>query len=261
MSEANTQTYSFDAVIFDVDGVITKTAVVHAASWKTMFDEYLRLREKRDNEPFNEFIYENDYLTYVDGKPRYKGVQSFLESRGIDLEFGDPDDQPDVETVCGLGNRKNVTFTKVLKDEGVGVYQSTVDLVHDLKAKGIRIGVASSSKNCQYILQIAKLEDLFETRVDGVVSAELGLNGKPEGDIFVKAAENVEAQPARSIVVEDAVSGVQAGVNGGFGLVIGVARENNEEDLKTNGADIVVTDFKGVTTNTIEQWFKQKQNR
>jgi len=260
MSEANTQTYSFDAVIFDVDGVITKTAVVHAASWKTMFDEYLRLREKRDNEPFREFTYENDYLTYVDGKPRYKGVQSFLESRGINIDFGGSDDQPDVETVCGLGNRKNVTFTKVLKDEGVGVYQSTVDLVRDLKAKGIRIGVASSSKNCQYILQMAKLEDLFETRVDGVVSAELGLNGKPEGDIFVKAAENIEAQPARAIVVEDAVSGVQAGVNGGFGLVIGVARENNEEDLKINGADIVVTDFKGVTTNTIEQWFKQKHN-
>jgi len=260
MGEANTQTYSFDAVIFDVDGVITKTAVVHAASWKTMFDEYLRLREKRDNEPFLEFTYKNDYLTYVDGKPRYKGVQSFLESRGINIDFGGSDDQPDVETVCGLGNRKNVTFTKVLKDEGVGVYQSTVDLVRDLKAKGIRIGVASSSKNCQYILQIAKLEDLFETRVDGVVSAELGLNGKPEGDIFVKAAENIEAQPARAIVVEDAVSGVQAGVNGGFGLVIGVARENNEEDLKINGADIVVTDFKGVTTNTIEQWFKQKHN-
>ena len=260
MGSANDKSFSFDAVIFDVDGVITKTAVVHAESWKFMFDEYLRLREERNGEPFREFTYENDYLTYVDGKPRYKGVQSFLESRGINIDFGGSDDQPDVETVCGLGNRKNVTFTKVLKDEGVGVYQSTVDLVRDLKAKGIRIGVASSSKNCQYILQIAKLEDLFETRVDGVVSAELGLNGKPEGDIFVKAAENIEAQPARAIVVEDAVSGVQAGVNGGFGLVIGVARENNEEDLKINGADIVVTDFKGVTTNTIEQWFKQKHN-
>jgi len=261
MSGANTQIYSFDAVIFDVDGVITKTAVVHAASWKAMFDEYLRLREKRDDEPFHDFTYENDYLTYVDGKPRYKGVQSFLESRGINIEFGDVKDQPDAETVCGLGNRKNVKFTKVLKEKGVEVYQPTVDLIHDLKDKGIRIGAASSSKNCQYILQMAKLEDLFETRVDGVVSAKLGLKGKPEGDIFVKAAENIEAKPARSIVIEDAVSGVQAGVNGGFGLVIGVARENNEEDLKTNGADIVVTDFKGVTTNTIEQWFNQKQSR
>ena len=260
MSSANTKSLSFDAVIFDVDGVITKTALVHAASWKAMFDEYLHLREDRNGEPFREFTYENDYLTYVDGKPRYKGVQSFLESREINIEFGDAGDQPDVETVCGLGNKKNVTFTKVLKEKGVEIYQSTVDLIHDLKANGIRIGVASSSKNCQYILQTAKLEDLFETRIDGVVSEELGLNGKPEGDIFVKAVENIEAQPARSIVVEDAVSGVKAGVNGGFGLVIGVARENNEKDLKSNGADIVVTDFKGVTTEVVEKWFHQKNN-
>jgi len=245
---------------FDVDGVITKTAIVHAASWKNMFDEYLRLREERDGEPFREFTYENDYLTYVDGKPRYKGVQSFLESRKINIEFGDAEDQPNAETVCGLGNRKNVAFTKALKEKGVEVYQSTVDLIRDLKGNGIRIGAASSSKNCQYILQAAELEDLFETRVDGVISAELGLNGKPEGDIFVKAAENIEAQPNRSIVVEDAVSGVQAGVNGGFGLVIGVARENNEEDLKSNGADVVVTDFKGITTEVIEEWFQRKNN-
>jgi len=260
MSETNIQPLSFDAVIFDVDGVITKTALIHAAAWKAMFNEYLRLREKRDGEPFKEFTYENDYLTYVDGKPRYKGVQSFLESRGINIEFGDAQDQPDVETVCGLGNRKNVTFTKTLKEKGVEVYSSTVNLIHDLKANKIRIGAASSSKNCQYILQMAKLDDLFETRVDGIVSAELGLKGKPEGDIFVKAAENIGAQPARSIVIEDAVSGVQAGANGGFGLVIGVARENNEEDLKLNGADVVVTDFKGVTTHAIEQWFQNKNN-
>jgi len=261
MSVENTQSYSFDAIIFDVDGVITKTAVVHAASWKVMFDEYLRLREERDGEPFKEFTYESDYLTYVDGKPRYKGVQSFLESREINIVFGDAGDQPDTETVCGLGNRKNVTFTKVLREKGVEIYQSTVDLIHNLKANGIHIGVASSSKNCQYILKSAKLEGLFETCVDGVVSAELGLNGKPEGDIFVKAAENIGAQPVRSIVVEDAVSGVQAGVNGDFGLVIGVAREDNEEDLKSNGADIVVKDFEGVTTNTIEQWFTQKHGQ
>ncbi len=257
----NISSYSFDAVIFDVDGVITKTAVVHAASWKAMFDEYLHLREKRDGEPFREFAYENDYLPYVDGKPRYKGVQSFLESRGINIDFGDVGDQPGTETVCGLGNQKNVSFTKVLKEKGVEIYQSTVDLIKDLKSKGIRIGVASSSKNCHYILQVAKLEDLFETRVDGIVSAELGLQGKPEGDIFVRAAENIEAKPGRSIVVEDAVSGVQAGVNGNFGLVIGVARENNEEDLKSNGADVVITDFLGITTDTIEQWFTQKNNQ
>jgi len=252
--------YSFEAAVFDVDGVITKTAVVHAAAWKEMFDEYLKLREERDGEPFREFTYEGDYLTYVDGKPRYKGVQSFLESRGIHIDFGDVDDQPGEETVCGLGNRKNAAFTKVLREKGVEVYQSTVDLINELKAKGIRIGAASSSKNCQYILETAKLKDLFETRVDGIVSEELGLKGKPEGDIFVKAAQDIGARPDKSIIIEDAVSGVQAGVNGKFGLVIGVARENNEEDLKLNGADVVITDFAGITIEVIEEWFHQKKN-
>lgn len=260
-SEKEFQSYSFDSVIFDLDGVVTKTAVVHAASWKMAFDEYLHLREEKNGEPFKEFTYEDDYLTYVDGKPRYKGVQSFLESRGIEIDFGDLADEPGKETVCGLGNRKNVKFVEVLKEKGVEVYQSTVDLIRDLKTKGIRIGVASSSKNCQYILQSTGLEDLFETRVDGVVSADLGLKGKPEGDIFVRAAENVGTQPGRSVVVEDAVSGVQAGVNGGFGLVIGIARENNQEDLKSNGADVVIDDFAGITIDTIEQWFTQKNNR
>jgi len=259
--EGNSQSYSFDAVIFDLDGVVTKTAVVHATAWKAMFDEFLHSRAGKMGKPFKEFTYEEDYLTYVDGKPRYKGVQSFLESRGINLDFGDPSDGTDKETVCGLGNRKNIKFVEVLKAEGAEVYQTTVDLIHDLRSKGIRIGVASSSANCQYILQSTGLEELFETRVDGVVSRELGLKGKPEGDIFVTAAENVGAKPDRAIVVEDAVSGVQAGVNGGFGLVIGVARENNQDDLKSNGADVVIDDFAGITTNTIEQWFIQKNNQ
>jgi beta-phosphoglucomutase family hydrolase len=254
------QSLSYEAVVFDVDGVITQTAVVHAAAWKEMFDEYLRLREKRDGEPFKEFTYEDDYLTYVDGKPRYKGVQSFLESRGIHIKFGDAGDRPDDETVCGLGNRKNASFMKVLKEQGVEVYQSTVDLIRKLKAQGVRIAAASSSKNCQYILETAGIEDLFEARVDGIVSAALGLKGKPEGDIFVTAAQNINARPERSVVVEDAVSGVQAGANGKFGLVIGIARENNEEDLKSNGADVVITDFAGVTTEVIEGWFHRKNN-
>jgi len=261
MSDQKSPIHSFEAVIFDLDGVITKTAVVHAASWKAMFDEYLRLRERRDGEPFQEFTYERDYLTYVDGKPRYKGVESFLGSRGIQIDFGRPSDVPDKETVCGLGNQKNVKFVEVLKANGVELYESTVGLIHDLKANNIHVGVASSSKNCQYILQTTGLEPLFETRVDGVVSAEMGLKGKPEGDIFVTAAKNVGANPERSVVVEDAVSGVQAGVNGRFGLVIGVARESNEEELKANGADVVVTDFEGITTESIERWFCQKNSR
>lgn len=249
---------SFDTVIFDLDGVVTNTAKVHAAAWKAMFDEYLRQREQREGEAFQEFTYEGDYLTYVDGKPRYQGVESFLKSRDIDIPFGEAEDGLDQETVCGLGNRKNVKFREVLETQGVEVFESTVDFIKDLKAKGIRVGVASSSKNCQFILQSTGLEGLFETRVDGVVSVELGLKGKPEGDIFVRATEDLGGTPARAAIVEDAVSGVQAGQNGGFGLVIGIARENNEADLAANGADVVVTDFAGITTDTVEEWFKKK---
>ena len=246
---------SIETVIFDLDGVITKTALVHARAWKVAFDEYLRLRESRDKEPFREFTHEGDYLPYVDGKPRYEGVKSFLESRNIDIPYGTPDDSPDTETVCGIGNRKNIKFVEVLDKEGVQVYESTIKFIKELKKNGIRVGVASSSKNCQKILQAAKIEELFETRVDGVVSAELGLNGKPEGDIFVKAALNLDSRPPNSVVVEDAVSGVQAGRNGGFKLVLGVARENNEEDLLNHGADVVVRDLASIDLKWVKQWF------
>ena len=250
--------YAFDAVIFDLDGVITKTARVHAHAWKAAFDQYLRLREERDGEPFKEFTHDADYLPYVDGKPRYNGVKSFLESRGIHVPFGEPSDTPDKETVCGIGNKKNDMFREVLKAEGADVFSSSVQLIQELKNKGIRIGVASSSKNCKDILESAGLDDLFETRVDGVVSHQLGLKGKPEGDIFVTAARNIGAIPARSVVVEDATSGVQAGRNGGFGLVLGVARINNESDLLEGGADIVVQDLSEITIDVIESWFHKK---
>jgi trehalose 6-phosphate phosphatase len=249
---------NFDCVIFDLDGVVTKTALVHARAWKATFDEYMKMREERDGEPFREFTHEGDYLPYVDGKPRYKGVKSFLESRNINVPFGDPDDEPGKETCCGIGNRKNVMFREVLDNEGVESYPSTVEFLKSLKANGIRIGVASSSKNCQPILQKAGLEDYFETRVDGVVSAELGLNGKPEGDIFVVATRNLGQDPARTVVVEDATSGVQAGRNGGFGLVLGIARENNTEQLLQNGADIVVTDLEALDIEYIDEWFKRR---
>jgi beta-phosphoglucomutase family hydrolase len=255
----NQERFCFEAVIFDLDGVITKTAVVHASAWKAMFDEYLKLREDRDGEHFQEFTYEKDYLTYVDGKPRYQGVKSFLESREIYLPFGDKEDLPDKETVCGLGNRKNIKFRECLRTEGVEVYDGAIVLVKDLKANGIHIGVASSSKNCQYVLESARIEQYFETRVDGVVSAELGLQGKPKGDIFVTAAKNVGVAPEKAIIVEDAVSGVQAGVDGKFGLVLGVARENNADELKSNGADRVVKDFEGVNTQVLADWFDAKQ--
>ncbi len=250
--------YSFKSVIFDMDGVITKTALVHAQAWKQAFDEYLHLREKRDNEPFKEFTHEEDYLSYVDGKPRYEGVKSFLESRNIDIPFGDPADEPDKETVCGLGNKKNKLFSDVLNKEGPKVYKPAVRFIRTLKQAGIHVGVASSSKNCQLILQTAGIEDLLETRVDGVVSSELNLKGKPEPDIFVAAAKNLGATPADSVVIEDASSGVLAGRNGGFGLVIGIARKNNEIKLITNGADIVVKDLAEINISWIERWFRRK---
>ena len=250
--------YSFKSVIFDLDGVVTKTALVHAAAWKEAFDEYLHLRETRDKEPFREFTHQNDYLPYVDGKPRYKGVKSFLESRGINIPYGEPTDSPDTETICGIGNNKNAKFCQVLRTTGVEVYPSTIELIKSLEASGVKIGVASSSNNCKEILEVAKIEDFFKTRVDGVVSIELGLQGKPEGDIFVTAAFNLGTIPAESIVVEDASSGVAAGRNGGFGLVIGLARENNQKELLENGADLVVTDLSEINLELIEQWFHKK---
>jgi beta-phosphoglucomutase family hydrolase len=248
-------TQLFGAVIFDLDGVITKTALVHSAAWKKMFDEYLSDRQKKHGEPFLEFSHENDYLPYVDGKPRYKGVESFLKSRGIEITFGDPEDEPGMETVCGLGNRKNEAFNDVLERDGVEVYGSTIELIRQLKEKGIRVGVASSSKNCKAVLERAGILDLFETRVDGVVSADLGLKGKPEPDIFTVAADNLGIPYDKAVVVEDAVSGVQAGSKGNFGLVLGIAREENEKELKLNGADIVVKDIAEIGFDGIEEWF------
>jgi beta-phosphoglucomutase family hydrolase len=248
---------AFDAVIFDLDGVITKTALVHSTAWKKMFDGYLRERETKYGEPFREFTLKDDYLPFVDGKPRYKGVESFLQSRGISIPHGDPSDDPGKETVCGIGNRKNIAFNEALKSDGVRVYKSTLALIHRLKEEGVRVGVASSSKNCKQVLETAGLLDLFETRVDGEVSAELGLKGKPEPDIFTVAADNLGVSYDRSVVVEDAVSGVEAGRKGNFGLVLGIAREDNEKELYANGADIVVKDMAEIGFEGIEQWFKQ----
>lgn len=236
---------AFEAVIFDMDGVITKTAITHAAAWKKMFDEFLQKRAQETGEAFNEFK-QSDYLAYVDGKPRYKGVASFLESRNIEIEFGDASDAPGKETVCGLGNRKNEAFNEVIARDGVEVYESTAQLLNDLKAAGIKLGVASSSKNCAPVLEAVDLLSIFGARVDGVVGAEMGLSGKPEPDIFTTACDMLGSTPAKSIVVEDAVSGVQAGSKGNFGLTLGIARENNEKELAENGADAVVTDLEEV---------------
>ena len=247
--------YKFKAVIFDLDGVITQTALVHSVAWKEMFDQYLRQRETEHAEAFQEFTHEGDYLTYVDGKPRYEGVKSFLESRGISLPYGDPNDSVEVESYCGIGNRKNIVFNEILKRDGIQVYPSTVELIHRLKAEGIKVGVASSSKNCESVLIATGLIDSVETRVDGVVSVELGLNGKPEPDIFTTAADNLGVSYHEAVVVEDAISGVQAGRKGNFGLVLGLAREENAQGLWQAGADVVVEDMAQFGFDGIVDWF------
>lgn len=236
---------AFEAVIFDMDGVITKTAITHAAAWKKMFDEFLQQRSAKLDETFVEFT-QADYLAYVDGKPRYKGVASFLDSRNISIDFGETSDAPGIETVCGLGNRKNEAFNEVIARDGVEVYESTAQMLKDLTAAGIKLGVASSSKNCAPVLEAVDLLKTFGARVDGVVSAELGLSGKPEPDIFTTACDMLNVTYAKSIVVEDAVSGVQAGAAGNFGLTLGIAREDNEKELAENGADFVVTDLEEI---------------
>ena len=245
----------FDTVIFDLDGVITQTALVHSSAWKAMFDGYLHQREQEHGETFKEFNHTSDYLPYVDGKPRYKGVESFLLSRNIKIPFGDPSDSPDMETICGLGNMKDKAFNGILDRDGVQVYPSSVRLIEELIANGIRVGVASSSKNCKIVLEAAGLLQLFETRVDGEVSAKLNLKGKPEPDIFTVACSNLGSTPDRAVVVEDAVSGVQAGRKGNFGFVLGIAREENHRELLINGADIVVDDLEEVDVNYLKYWF------
>jgi HAD superfamily hydrolase (TIGR01509 family) len=186
-------------------------------------------------------------------------VDAFLKSRGINIPFGKPEDEPRKETVCGLGNRKNEFFNQVLEAEGVGVYDSTVKLIKELLEMGVKVGIATSSKNCVPILEKAGIAGLFATRVDGMVSTELGLKGKPEPDIFTTASDNLGVKYHRAIVIEDAVSGVQAGRKGNFGLVIGVARENNAQELKTNGADVVVEDLSEITVDKINKLIQLKQ--
>jgi len=253
------KSHSFDAVIFDLDGVITKTALVHSQAWTRMFNDYLKYREEEYGEKFEEFSHEGDYLPHVDGKPRYKGVADFLKSRDIDIPFGDPSDEPEKETACGLGNRKNQYFVDILESDGVKEYESTVKLIKDLKAEGIKLGVASSSKNCKMVLETADLLKYFETRVDGLVSAEIGLKGKPEPDIFTTACDNLGVAYDRAVVVEDAVSGVQAGHKGGFGLTLGVAREGNMDALRSNGADIVVEDISELGgIPALDKWFENR---
>ena len=236
----------FDAVIFDLDGVVTQTARVHAAAWKQLFDEFREERLRRHESAYEPFDIDHDYREYVDGKPRYDGVQSFLEAQGMGLPYGQSDDPPDRETICGLGNRKNRLFLDSLERLGVKVFDSTVRLVRQLRAAGIKVAVISASKNCAAVLHTAHLDNLFEARVDGVEASRLQLKGKPAPDVFVEAARRLGVEASRAIVVEDAVAGVQAGKKGNFGWVIGVDRTGQPDRLKKHGADLVVADLEEV---------------
>lgn len=232
-----------DAVLFDLDGVITTTEKIHSACWKKTFDEFLRTCASKRGEEFVPFNETDDYLEYVDGKPRYEGVRSFLRARAIELPEGNTNSPPGEQSVFGLGNRKNQLFTEILEKESPGIYRTSVALARNLREAGFRLAVVSSSRNCRVVMDAAGIEDLFEVTVDGVTATEKGLRGKPEPDTFIEAASALGTKPARSIVIEDAAAGVAAGASGGFGLVIGVARKQNEEELFSNGADMVVRDL------------------
>jgi HAD superfamily hydrolase (TIGR01509 family) len=208
-----------------------------------MFDDYLRHRAAEKKEPFRPFEIATDYKRYVDGKLRYEGVKSFLASRDIALAEGTPEDPPTAETVCGLGNRKDALVKAAIEQGQVESYPGSVTLVHWLREQGIRTGVVSSSNNCEQVLRAAGILDLFEVRVDGLVAHKLGLPGKPAPDTFLEAARMLSVSPARAVVVEDALAGVQSGRAGGFGLVVGVDREGSGDALRTAGADVVVTDL------------------
>jgi beta-phosphoglucomutase family hydrolase len=240
MTSRSSAALGFDAVLFDLDGVVTRTARLHAAAWKTLFDDFLRPRAAERPEAFVPFDAETDYLAYVDGKPRHEGVRSFLASRGIALPEGTPDDPEHASTIQGLGSRKDALFVARLRQDGVDVFAPAVALARTLRAQGLKTAVVTSSRNGGEVLRTADLDSLFDVRVDGMDAEAFGLKGKPHPDPFLKAAELLGVAPGRAIVIEDAIAGVEAGHAGGFGLVVGVDRGGNREALAAHGADVVV---------------------
>lgn len=228
---------NYDAALFDLDGVLTPTAEVHMSAWARMFSDFLTARGV--SQPYTE----DDYFAHIDGRPRYEGVAAMLASRGIELPHGSPEDSPSVETVCGLGNRKNELFTEVLRSEGITAYAGSLALLDHLEQVGVKMAVVSSSKNAPEVLRAAGIADRFPVVVDGVVATERGLPGKPRPDTYTHAAEQLGVPSTRSVVLEDAVSGVQAGAAGDFGLVVGVDRGAGAESLRRHGAEVVVSDL------------------
>lgn len=231
------------ACLFDLDGVLTQTATVHATAWKEMFDGYLRERAARLGEKFVPFDPAADYSRYVDGKPRYDGVRSFLAARGIELPEGETSDPPGAETVSGLGNRKNEIVLRIIREEGVEAYDDSVRYLEAARGAGLRRAVVSSSTNTRDVLMAAGIERFFEARIDGVVAEREGLNGKPAPDTFLAGARALGVAPEEAAVFEDALAGVAAGRAGGFACVVGVDRVGQAEALGEHGASVVVSDL------------------
>ncbi|MFE9692569.1 beta-phosphoglucomutase family hydrolase [Micromonospora sp. NPDC005806] len=236
------------ACLFDLDGVLTQTAKVHNAAWTETFNAFLKQRAAATGEPYRPFDPGPDYNRYVDGKPRADGVRSFLASRGITLPEGSPDDPPEVDTVNGVGNRKNVILLKRIHTDGVEVYEGSVRYLEAAARAGLRRAVVSASANCAALVAAAGLDRLLEARVDGLVARERGLRGKPHPDTFLAGADLLGVGPKQAAVFEDALAGVAAGKAGGFGYVVGVDRVGQADDLRANGADVVVTDLAELMT-------------
>ena len=233
----------YDAVLFDLDGVLTSTAAIHARAWKEMFDAYLARRAKARGDVFRPFDIDTDYRLYVDGRPRYEGVQQFLASRGISLPRGTTSSPEDEESVCGLGNFKDRLVHRQIEAGRVESFPGSVEFLRRVRGLGFRTAVVTSSRNCTIVLRAAGIDGMFDTQVDGRTIEEEGLAGKPAPDSFLLAARRLSVPPERAVVVEDAISGVQAGRDGRFGLVIGVDRHGDAEALCRHGAHVVVKDL------------------
>lgn len=236
--------YAIRAAIIDLDGVLTQTASQHARAWKAVFDEYNSKRKEKGLEQFQPFVIEEDYPKYIDGISRYDGVSAFLKSRGIELPYGSAEDSSDMETVYGIGNRKNGIYQELLMQEGVQVFEQNVEVIKSWRAKGIKTAVVSASRNCRKILDLTELNDLFDARVDGITAEEMKLPGKPAPDTFLEAARQLGVPPQEALVIEDAQAGVEAGKKGEFRLVIGIKNASNERELLKKGADMVVDNLK-----------------